>query len=75
MTTATSAFASRTHRLVDRIASAAHEATDTIAGRADRLTAAPTRVRDAGLDYLRANALAAVAIAFCAGWVIGRLGR
>jgi len=71
---ATSEFASRTHQAVDRVASAAHQATDAMADRADRLTATPMRVRDTGLEYLRSNVLASVGVAFCLGWIMGRMG-
>jgi ElaB/YqjD/DUF883 family membrane-anchored ribosome-binding protein len=70
-----SSLAARTHRAVDGAASAAHAATDRLARKADQIGALPGRVRDGTHEYVRANAIAAIGIAFVAGFAIGRLGR
>jgi ElaB/YqjD/DUF883 family membrane-anchored ribosome-binding protein len=62
------AMADRTHEAVDRVADAAHVATEQLSSHADELM---LRAR----DFVREKPFTAVGIALAAGFVLSRLSR
>ena len=65
----------RTHRTVDRLASAVHEVTDQVAARSEAWQALQDRMLAQARDGVRARPLAVVGLALFLGFVMSRLAR
>ena len=63
------------HHAVDRMASAAASAAERLSGANTRLSASTQEWRDDAVEYVRANPMTAVGIAFAVGYVLSRLMR
>ena len=61
------------HNVVDRMASAAASAAERLGGANTKLSASTKEWRDEAAEYVRANPMTAVGIAFAVGYMLSRL--